>query len=368
MPTESDFVFVQLPDGSVEGPFEFRKVVRAHRAGKLPTGTCFSASREGPWQSVADSAGAADERPEGDELGQLGIEQTPRAESSSPNSAPPPPTTPSLPPPVPPTGVGASVSETPTGRETCMELLQRAVLAMRSRYWPIVARTYVTLTLASLFLAIPSILWAAAFSASHSPDQSGKPWFVWLESSPVLVQFIAPLLFAPLGLMFLVCGVLCVLGSIEGSAWSGWGSLFAWRKRFLPMMILGYVAAGTELGSYLLSALLFERRSSSSRIIESALSQFIEACPLVLCMLAGMLVMTAEPKTGSPFGSVGSALKWAMNSLVEGRGSTSLALLAAVLFAAICGPLVLPLLFFGLPFLTVVVGLGFRRYELYASA
>ncbi|MEY2714517.1 MAG: hypothetical protein RIT24_860, partial [Planctomycetota bacterium] len=275
------------------------------------------------------------------------------AQTAAPEASPAPIMLPTAP---------AEARVSPDAKLTFGDLIARSFEQMTKHYRAVLLRTLATFALAGALLALPTVVWIASFLAERYVDLSGYPWLSGLLASTFYIQLIAPMVLVPFGLMFLVCGVLCVLGAIEGSEWSRWGSLFAWRRRFLPMMILGYVAAGTEVASFLLTAFLFDPKASNTNIIESTLSRCIEACPIVLCLLAGMLVMTTESTRGV-FGRVGRALKWASARLLESRASTLPALGTVLLIAVLCAILILPLPFLGLPVFFVAIGLGFRTFE-----
>ena len=363
MPIAADFLFIRLPDGVIKGPFEAHKVVKTHRAGRVPPGSRVSASREGPWRAVADFVRES-EGPLEQPLVVSPVIEVPRTAPRVTTAVEP--ATVSAPPRLAEDRAAIVAPSSTSGpripSETYLGLLQDSWRAMTGHYWPVVARTMATLAVAGTLLALPTVVWVVSFLAERYVDLTDRPWIATLLKSTVYIQFIAPLVLVPFGLMFLVCGVLCVQGVVERTDWARWSELFAWRRRLLPMMVLGYVAAGTEIAAFLLTAILFDPKPSNLNILESMLSQCIEACPIVLCLLAGMLVMTTDSPRGA-FSRAGQALRWASARLLAARASTLPALATALLIAIICGLLLVPLPFLGLPLLFVSIGRGFRTLE-----
>jgi hypothetical protein len=366
MATDADFLFVQLPDGTIKGPFEARKVVKTYRAGRVPVGSRVAASREGPWQTVGEFVVAASRDAEEPivvrPLPSLPARAEPRDSGpEQPARAPDPPgPLEKLSAPVDALPVSTTVPESGPAVGACRSLLERSWRELKGRYWAIVARTIASFAIAGALLALPAVVWLASFLTDRMLDLSDYPWLARILQSTLYIEVIAPFVLVPFGLMFLVCGVLCVLGAVEGSGWSRWGALFAWRRRFLPMMILGYFAAGSEIASFLLTKLVFDQAEQKQGFLSRMLSEGIQACPILVCLIAGMLVMTSESSKGAFVRTIES-LKWAFMNLVGGQGTT-LALGIAMFFAIACGFLVILLPFLGLPFLFVVIGLGFRGF------
>ena len=377
MTSHASQLWVQLPDGKVKGPFEARKVFKTMRAGRVPAGSHVSEAVDGPWMSLGRYFGA-DERvvvpssavPEAPSLPLRGEQQAALASA---------PLRPELSAPLgqgsqQPSNLVGQVQSVPHSSSTAMpaadageplatgSVLSSSMKALFGNYWSVVTRSIVSLLVAGALLALPLVLWIVSVLASYFIDVSAHPWLASIQDSTLVMQLVLPCLLVPFGFMFLVSGTLMVLGACEGSELRRWSTLFEWRKRFVVMYALGYVATGAELAAVFMSATLFGGNGKSESVVEQVLSATLDACPIVFLTFSGMMVLTS-PGTKGVWGTIVDSLRWGYHGIKANMFAGFRTAGAAILIAAISLSLVLPFPLFGFPLLMVVIGVLFRRMQ-----
>jgi hypothetical protein len=381
-------MWVRLPGGRVKGPFDASKVFRTLRAGRVPEGSLVAESSDGPWVAAPDyfarepwssvslivvapplvaprrlAPSDSVARPIQLSTPSQSVPATPAsdlpsraAESESYDSAP-----------LPTTAMRPQVPRVDAADELDGPLAVGAVLSaawsvVRRNYWAIVLRSTVAFLIAGALLALPTALWVTTMLAGYFIDLSDLPWIQFIQGSTLLLQIVLPLFLVPFGFMFLVCGALMVLGVCEGSEFRRWSTLLEWRKRFLVMYAMGYVATGAELAMFFLQILLFERGAKHDGMLERALGGVLYACPIAFLVLAGMFVLVSLASKGV-LQTITESLRWAIHGLKRDGFAAFIAVGAAVLIAVVSAILVLPFPFIGLPVLLAVIAVVFRRLQ-----
>lgn len=399
--SNSRLVWVRLPTGRCKGPYAAHQVEEAWRAGRAPAGSGVSISEQGPWIPISDYFGArADRAPESRmHDGPDGESRPPAASAPSPTATPaeqaavavqvpptpkPSPTPSPSPTPFPLPGgppssstaapapdapvaapPSASGGANPSGATQdlapagSLAILRRAWQILRANYWPIVGRSALVSLLCAVFLMLPLLIWLATKLADFVVKIEPDSWLAAMQRSTLVMQLVLPFLLVPFGYMFFVSGSLLVLGCWEGSRLGSWTTVFAWRRRFLHLFLLGYIASGVELAVAILGLLLFRSDGKPDTTLERIGGALIDGCPILFLALAGMLIVTSAPRVGF-WQTVRGAVVWSLG-VVKGQKLAALgALAAALLVATACGLLVLPVPFLGAPFLLIVMGVVFR--------